>query len=133
MSFTMEFDNKNAILRITFEGRVEDRDAFLCSEAARKWLAVNHPSSSIVDLSRVTRYDVSANAIKELSALPRTDFHGMLVIVAPKDAAFGMSRMFQILTERKLLIRVVRTVDEAFTVLDVVSPEFSPLASAKTA
>ena len=53
----------------------------------------------------------------------------MRVFVAPKDLIYGMARMFQILGEAtRPDLPVVRTMDEAYSLLQVESPEFSPVS-----
>lgn len=43
----------------------------------------------------------------------------------PKNFIYGLARMFQILTEdTRPELQVVRTMDEAFRLLEVKSPEF---------
>ncbi len=53
----------------------------------------------------------------------------MRVLVAPRDISYGMVRMFQILGETKRPnMHVVRTMDEAYRLLCVESPEFGPIS-----
>ena len=50
----------------------------------------------------------------------------MRVVVAPQDFIFGMMRMLEILSERtRPELHVVRTMDEAYRLLLVESPEFN--------
>ena len=50
------------------------------------------------------------------------------VIVVPETYAFGLARMYQIVAEQKRpLVTVVRTMDEALTALNITSPHFEPL------
>jgi hypothetical protein len=49
-------------------------------------------------------------------------------MVVPQDYRFGMMRMFQILSElTRPDFQVVRTLDEAYRLLRVESPEFGPI------
>ena len=135
MGFVVDFDARNSILRITFEGHLTDEVALDCSEALTKYSASYLPCSSIVDLSNVSKYDVSTGVIRRLAMVPPSPSAAerMLVTVAPKDDAYGMSRMFQILTEsNRPNQRVVRSMDEAFELLGVDSPHFVPLTWTKT-
>lgn len=46
----------------------------------------------------------------------------------PRDFIYGLARMFQILTEEtQPELRVVRTMEEAYRLLEVSSPEFEPV------
>ena len=48
------------------------------------------------------------------------------VIVASKDLIFGMARMFSILGEEsRPHLRVVHTMEEAYELLGIASPQFS--------
>ncbi len=52
----------------------------------------------------------------------------MFVIVAPGDLVYGLSRMFAVLGEEtRPNLRVVRTMQEAYSLLEIVSPQFSPI------
>jgi hypothetical protein len=53
----------------------------------------------------------------------------MRVAVASQDFLFGMMRMLQILSEQsRPELHVVRTMDEAYRLLQVESPEFNPVS-----
>ena len=136
MGFVADFDAKNNILRVTFEDHLTDAVAFDCSESVKRWAASRPPDHVIVDLSKVTKYDVSPEAIRQL-AMNRQSAP-TLVVVAPQANAYGMSRMYQLLTEgtrpNQDVVRtdVVRTMDEAYRLLRVKSPEFGPVNWAKT-
>ena len=135
MGFAVEFDATNEILRIAFEGQLTDAVAVACSETVSKCVTSLPPCSSIVDLSQVTKYEVSPQAMRQFArAAPSSSPAARtLVIVAPKESAFGMSRMFQLLTENTIPNQhVVRTMEEAYKLLHVKIPEFRPLSEAKT-
>jgi hypothetical protein len=52
----------------------------------------------------------------------------MRVFVAPLDSMYGMVPMFQILTDlTRPELHVVRSIDAAYRLLQVESPEFSPV------
>jgi hypothetical protein len=135
VGFRADFDATNKILRITFEGRLTDAVAFDCSAAAKRWAASCRPDHVIVDLSKVTKYDVTAQAIRRFATKPDSSFPAAptLLVVAPQANAYGMSRMYQLLTEfTRSNQHVLHTIDEAYERLQVQSPEFRPLSSAKT-
>ena len=130
MTFRFEFDPVNKILLTRIEGRLTDE---LFAEPLRafwKYWAATDASASIVDFSSVAEFALSSSFIRglanrqgggELNARPR-------VIVAPADLVFGLSRMYQILGERKQPnVKVVRTLDAALVELGAESPHFEPL------
>jgi hypothetical protein len=130
VGFAVDFDATNKILRITMEGHVTDSVALSCAETVGRCAARYPKYRGIVDLSKVTKYDVSPEIIRQLARIPPTASSGTnaLVIVAPKQHAYGMSRMFQLLTETtRPNQHVVRTMDEALELLQVKSATFVPV------
>jgi hypothetical protein len=98
--------------------------------AVAGYVADHGPCRAITDLSGVTKGDVSPSAIWSLARqTPAIPKGYMRVIVAPDDSRYGMVRIFQILSElTRPDIQVVRTLDEAYRLLQVESPEFRPAA-----
>ena len=132
MGFVADYDAKDNILRITFEGNLTDEVALMCSQALRKSLASESPFNVIIDLTGVTKYDVSPEFIGRIAMgrPSQSPSVRVLVIVAPKDYAYGMSRMFQQLSESNRPNQsVVRSMEDAYRVLGLNSPEFMPLKS----
>ena len=130
MGFFADFDPTNNILRITLEGHLTDAVAFDCADKVGAFSASQPPTNTIVDLSSTTKYDVSPEAIRRLARTPpsTSPTTQTLVVVAPKANAYGMSRMFQMMTEgTRPNQHVVRSMDEAYKLLGVKSPDFRPL------
>ncbi|MGD0507202.1 MAG: hypothetical protein ABSA27_05365 [Terriglobales bacterium] len=126
----MEFDARNNILRGTLEGRVTDAIVLDAYASAARYVESRPPCRGITDISRVTKFEVSSHAIRKLAqSAPVIAAGYMRVIVAPQDFRYGMMRMFQMLSEKsRPELHVVRTMDEAYRLLQVESPEFSPLS-----
>ena len=129
MEVVMDFDARNNLLRVNIEGRVTDAILLEAYSAVANYVASRGPCRAVVDVSAVTKFEVSSNAIRSLTRLsPAIPKGYMRVFVAPLDSMYGMVRMFQILTElTRPDLHVVRTVDEAYRLLQVESPEFSPV------
>jgi hypothetical protein len=129
VGFSLELDTKNNILRVTLEGRVIDGTLLDAQTAAAKCVASIGPCRGIVDLSKVTEFDVSSELMREQESTPSPFPTGyMRVMVAPTDVIYGMYRMMQIVCEQtRPDLRVVRTLDEAYRLLQVEAPEFVPL------
>ena len=134
MGFVVDFDATNNILRVTMDGHIIDSVALSCAETVGKYAASHQEYRGIVDLSNVTKYDVSPEVIRQFARTPPSlsgEAHP-LVIVAPKEHPYGMSRMFQLLSETtRPNQHVVRTMDEAFELLHVMSPAFVPVDLSK--
>ncbi len=64
MSFFLEFDAKNNILRGSLDGLVTDAILLDCYEAAAKYRTSHPPCRGLWDFSEVTNFDVSSNCIQ---------------------------------------------------------------------
>jgi hypothetical protein len=129
MSFVIEFDAKNNILRGTLKGRVTDAMLLDCYSAAVRYTTSHPPCRGIWDFSDVTEFEVSNAAIKQAAVKRPIIASGyMRVIVAPQAFLFGMMRMLQLLSEEaRPELYVVRTMDEAYRCLLVDAPDFTPV------
>lgn len=129
MGIFLEFDAKNNVLRGTLKGRVTDAILFDSYAEAARYAKSLPPCRGIWDFSEVTEFEVSTDAIKhvvKLSPIIATGY--MRVAVASRDVHFGMMRMLQMLSEEsRPELHVVRTMDEAYRLLRMESPEFSPV------
>jgi hypothetical protein len=129
MGFAMTFDAGNNVLCVTLEGPVTDsflRDLYT---ALTRYVAARPPSHGIMDFSGATKFEVSSNTTRQLaqssSAIPP---EYMRVLVAPQDSVYGTLRMFQMLGEtNRPNLHIVRTMDEAYRLLRVQTPQFSPV------
>jgi hypothetical protein len=126
----MDYDEKNNILRFTITGRLTDAILLEIYATAGKYLASHPPCRGITDFSGVTEFEVSSSTIRDLAQTPPAFPPGyMRIVVAPKDHVYGMARMFQIVgADTRSDLHVVRTMDEAYRLLQVKSPEFSPVS-----
>jgi hypothetical protein len=129
MSFVIEFDAKNNILRGTLKGRVTDAMLLDCYSAAVRFATSHRPCRGIWDFSDVSDFEVSNAAIKQAAVRRPIIASGyMRVIVAPQAFLFGMMRMLQLLSEEaRLELFLVRTMDEAYRWLLVDAPDFTPV------
>jgi hypothetical protein len=130
MSVAMDFGARHSVLRITVTGYVSNEIMLDTYAVVAKYVAAHGACRAITDPSGVTKFDVSPSAMraltKETPAIPKGH---MRVIVAPEDSKYGMVRMFQIITElTRPDLQVVRTLDAAYHLLNVESPEFVPVA-----
>ncbi len=131
MNVVLDFDEKNNILRGTLEGSMTG--AVLLDFYARgtRYLSSRPPCRGILDFSRVTDFEVSADAIRQVAASPPVFPGGyMRVMVIPQVFIYGLARMFQILSEKtRPELQVVRSMEEAYHLLGVESPEFYPVGN----
>lgn len=131
MGFRFEFDPLNKILLGRFEGSLTDESAEEFYEAIRKYATLTDARSGIWDLSSVTEFAVSAEFVRRLGArdpaMPDPDKRPR-IIVAAATVGFGLMRMLQIVgAEKRPMLQVVHTLDEALAELGVQSPRFEPM------
>jgi hypothetical protein len=131
MGFRFEFDPARKILLGRFEGRLTDESLGEFYRAGLKHWAATDASAVISDYTSA-KWAVSAEFVRELANQEPAVTEPTLrprIVVAPSTVGFGLSRMFQIVGERKRpLLQVVRTLDEAFAALGTESSHFEPLA-----
>ena len=126
---SFEFDSVNNILRYSWDGNLTDESLLKGDATGRRLLAAKPPCKGIQDFSRVTRIDASSETIKKIASLPPAYGPGQAVVfVAPGDVVYGLSRMFVMVGERsRPYAHVVRTMEEAYRLLKVESPQFDPI------
>ena len=131
MAFRVEFDAANKILLGRFEGRLTNESASEFYEAVRKYATLTDASAGIWDLSSVTEFALDSEFIRGLAgrqpAMPHADKRPR-IIVSTATVGFGLMRMLQLAGEQKRpLMTVVRTLDEALAALGAQSLHFEPL------
>ena len=129
MTSSFEFDQVNKVVCWRLRGEVSE-PLFMESLAfVKQILSDTKPAKGIIDFSAVTAFHVSAQAIRQVAgSAPIFPTSMPRVIVASSDHVFGMSRMFASLTEEvRTDVQVVRTMQEAFDLLGIKSPQFQAL------
>jgi hypothetical protein len=123
----VEFDQVNKISLIRVEGRLTDESLADLDEASRKCSAATEARVAIVDLSSVSEFALSCDFIRRLAHRQPAKGEHLCFIIAPQELAFGLCRMFQIEGEvLRPLLRVVRTLGEAFAEIGIRSVYFEP-------
>ncbi len=104
-----------------YYGELEDRDL----DEQRREIAA-HPDfrpdfSYLLDLTGVTKLNITTAAVHDCATNPNLfDRESLRVVVAPAGAAFGLSRMYQMLTEQsRPNLHVVRSLEEAYKFLGI--------------
>ncbi|MGA9979012.1 MAG: hypothetical protein WBQ08_10330 [Candidatus Sulfotelmatobacter sp.] len=128
MGCVLDFDARSAVLRVTVEGVVTDKSLLECYATVTKYFASHPPCRGILLFSH-TKFEVSSNVVKRLASGASAFPAGfMRVFVTPTDVVYGTARMFQILAEKSRPdLHVVRTLEEAYKLLQLESPEFNPV------
>ena len=132
MSYYYQFDDKRRILLAVQYGHVDDTEARQMYLDIRRRKDEEHALTCILDLTPVTKFDVSTQTVRDLAYLPPNFTDPTLrAVVAPTDFLFGMARMFQIRgSETREELHIVRTLGEALTLLDAEEAQFHKLRTA---
>ena len=125
----MDFDGKNNVLRLTAQGRVTDAIMLDAYATVARYVASRPSCRGIVNVTDVTKFEVSSSAVRQMAeSVPAFPAASVRVFIAPTNFIYGMVRMFQMLGEKtRPNLHIVRTLDEAYALLQLESPEFSPV------
>jgi hypothetical protein len=130
VAFVLDFDAKHNILRVTLEGHVTDAILVEAYAAMARCAAARPACRGIADITGVTKFDVSNTTVRRLAeTAPAIPTAQVRVFVAPTTFVYGMARMFQMLGEKtRPNLHIARTLNEAYSLLQVESPEFDPVS-----
>jgi hypothetical protein len=124
VSCRLEFDDQSSVLRVTFSNTVTDEIFWAAYGRIAQVVKELAPKGGILDFSPATELKITTRLVKDLSMRKRLfPEEAVEVAVAPNDLIFGLSRMYQILKNRRD-IYVVRNLNDAYTLLTLKSPEF---------
>jgi len=117
----LKIDPHLKLVHSIYYGELEDSDL-----SEQRSQISNHPDfkpdfSYILDCSGVTKLKVSTAAVRDCATSPNLFARGALrVMVAPTEAIFGLSRMYQMLAENtRPNLQIVRTLEDAYKVLGI--------------
>jgi len=127
MSYVIDLDLTQEVLRVTTTGTVAHQECRDRYARLRHFAATGGPYAGIFDISGVTKDELSAEAIRDLAHEPPAVSRPVLrVAVAPRLVDYGMGRMFELWRDGMGgQFQVVRSVDEAYTMLGVIAEGFS--------
>ena len=129
MPYLIDFDATNRILRARCIGRVTDDDLRDMYRFGQENVPRFDPLSGITDFSEVTEVAFSPQTLRDLARTKpiMSDPRQLVIFVAPTPDLFGMARMFELEgSEARPNLRVVHTAEEAYQILNVRDPQFSP-------
>ena len=130
MPYRFEFDKEHRILRACIEGITEDAEITRFRAETTKLISDLQPAAFLMDFSDTKKYEVSSEIVRTIGRTPPALPHVQIpvILVAPAAHIFGMSRMFQITSEEKRpWVRVVKSSEEAFKLLQLETASFDPL------
>jgi hypothetical protein len=125
--YLFEFDPGAGLLQGRLFGRVTSEELKEYYQMGLKCVAAKLPRAGITDMTGITVFDVTPQAVRELANLPPIipDQELLRVIVASASDVFGMARMFETHGEAtRPNLHVVRTCKEALVIVGVQSPRY---------
>jgi len=115
MSYQVDFDTNNRILRARFIGRVTDDELRDVYRFGQENVARFDPLSGITDFSEVTAVAFSPQTMRDLARIKpiMPDPTRPVIFIAPAPDLFGMGRIFELEgAEARPNLHVVRTAEE---------------------
>ena len=113
-----ELDEKHGVRTAIFSGVITEQGLISAYTALVSDPAFDPAINDLVDLSAVTRLDVTSAGVRRVAQMFDPMNHlqtqNRLAIVAPRDELFGMARMYEILrSDAPEETRVFRTMEQA--------------------
>jgi len=126
-----EFDSQHKILLLVAEGDIEDPEILAAKDTIAAQVSRLQPTVGITDLSAVTKFDVSSEAMRAAARQPSPYPEAIRsFIVAPKDHVFGLARMYELVGSRtRGNLTVVRSRQEALAAIGIPNPKFERVAT----
>lgn len=117
------------MLLLTFGKTVTKATLLAAYDAAEHFIAAEGPCRGIVDFSAVENAVISAEDLRAISRRPAAFPAGVpRVFVAPRPRVYGMARMYQIIRDDLASdLDVVHTLEEAYALLGLESPDFKTI------
>jgi hypothetical protein len=129
MDYVVDLDPTHRVLRITVTTALTDEACTNIYQAVARLASQGGPyEAGIFDLSQVLDFPLSSDTVRALAATgPILPGEGPRVIVAPRPAAYGLARMFELYRDSMggNLQTVVQSLDEAYDLLKVTPQSFS--------
>jgi hypothetical protein len=123
----VDLDPTHRVLRITVTAALTDESSMDMYQMVARLASEGGPYAAITDLSQVTTFPLSANAVRALAAAaPAIPGGRPSVIVAGQPALYGLARMFELSRDSMGgRLQIVRSIDEAYSLLEVAPQDFS--------
>ena len=126
--FHFEYDAEHMVLALRVTGAFTDDVMKACYAAIAGQIGRREIRAALLDLSAAGEFDLSAQAVRGLAKLaPLLPDPLPKYIVATQDHVFGMARMFQITSQGRDALYVVRSRQDAYSALGIGTPRFERL------
>jgi hypothetical protein len=125
VDYELRYDPKDRVLLIYMGRAVTKATASAAQNAVQRFMAAVGPCSVIADLSGIEREKVPGHFVQSLAGIPSAIASGeRLILVAPQTLMYGLSRMFHLWRGETPNCKIVRTLEEAYALLDLEPQDF---------
>jgi hypothetical protein len=125
VDYELRYDLKNRVLLIYMGRAVTKASAAAAQDAVQRFMAAEGPCSVIADLSAIESEKVPGYFVQSLAGMPSAISSGKsLILVAPQALIYGLSRMFHLWRDEAPNYTIVRTLEEAYSLLDLEPQDF---------
>lgn len=126
-----EFDFEHKILLMVAEGEIQETEILAAKGFMAETVSRLRPSAGITDLSRVTRFEVSSEAMRRAARQPSPYPPEIpTFIVAPQEHLFGLARMYELVgSTKRSNLTIVHSLEQALAALGVSSAKFETIVS----
>ena len=127
--FTLSLDRKHRVLLTRFSGTLRHEVLLAQAAAARRIAESEGPTRGLLDFTDVAAVDIPIETLKEMASRPQNIPNQVRVYVIPSDDQFGAARLFGTYQDiaGNIAPRIVRTMAEAQSILQITEPDFQPL------
>ena len=129
MDYRVEVEVNRRILLLSFQNDLTE-SSFMAGFFTAAAFARTHPVEGVItDLSEVEKFVVSGDRVRGfVDSYPPIAPSKLRAVVAPRDDAYGIARMFQSYRQSTDTgLQVFRTMDEALKLMGLDSPVFEPI------
>ena len=126
--FHFEYEAHHQVLAVRVTGAFTDVAMRQCYDAIASEIALREVRAGILDLTGASEFTLSADAVRGMSKLaPLLPDPLPKYIVASKDHVYGMARMFQMTSEQRQHLQVMRSPQDVYAALGLHAPRFERL------
>lgn len=127
--FTLLIERKHKVLLTRFSGTLRHEVLLAQAVAARRIAASEGQTRGLLDFSAVKTIDMSVETAKEMGMRPQNITNQVRVYVMPNSDQFAGARMFGTYQDiaGNIAPHVVRTMAEAYRILQITDPDFQSL------
>ncbi|HEX4192270.1 MAG TPA: hypothetical protein VHY80_04195 [Stellaceae bacterium] len=128
-NFTLQAAADHRLLLVTFGRTLNDEIYMDAYHAVQGFMAQRGFYHAIIDFSAVEDFGLSIKMGRRIGAMsPAVPAHMQRIVVAPQEAIYGTAREVQTWREYAVgRIRIVKSVDAAYELLEVDRPIFTPV------